>query len=89
MAKLLPPNIYDEVIEFLASGPTLEQIVAFRASDVAKKQLKMLLDRKQRSRLSKDDKAELDEMSTADFFFSLVRAHAIKRLQARKVTAQE
>ena len=82
-----PPNITDEVFNFLVSTPTPEQIVAFHASDSAQERLRTLLDRNRDGMLTLEERYELDEMSRVDHFFALIIVKAMKVLNDRKVGA--
>ncbi len=83
MATVQRSNITDEVLDFLVSTPTPEQIVAFHASEPAQERLRSLLDANRNGTLTVDEKAELDEMSRVDHFFTLIKARAMKVLTDR------
>ena len=85
MAITTQPNITDEVLTFLVSAPAPEQIVAFHASDQAQAKLRILLDRNRDRLLTEQEKAELEEMSWVDHFFTLIKARAMKVIQDREV----
>jgi hypothetical protein len=78
MATAPLTNITDEVLDFLVSAPTPEQIIAFHASDTAQNRLRVLLDANRDGALTAAEKAELDEMSRVDHFFTLIKARAMK-----------
>src|SRR6185295_12099961 len=50
-------QVFDEMIGFLASGPTREQIVAYKISDAAQTRLRELLDKNREDGLSEDESA--------------------------------
>jgi hypothetical protein len=81
-------SITNEVLDFLVSGPTPEQIIAFHASDAAQDRLRVLLDANRNGSLTVEEKAELDEMSRTDHFFTLVKARAMKVVKDRRTAAQ-
>jgi hypothetical protein len=81
-------TITDEVLDFLVSAPGPEQIIAFHASDQAQEQLRMLLDKNRNGILTEREKAELEEMSQVDHFFTLIKARAMKALRDRETAAQ-
>jgi hypothetical protein len=83
------PNITDEVLDFLVSAPTPEQIIAFHASDQSQERLRTLLDRNRNGLLTEQEKAELEEMSRVDHFFTLIKARAMKALKDRQAAAQK
>ncbi|HLY25150.1 MAG TPA: hypothetical protein VKQ72_02345 [Aggregatilineales bacterium] len=71
------PSITEEVLNFLVSTPTPDQIVAFRASDAAQERLRTLLDKNRDGALTQEERVELDEMSRVDHFFSLIKIKAM------------
>jgi hypothetical protein len=77
MVAIQPSTVIDEVLDFLVSSPTPEQIIAFHASDSAQMRLRELLDRNRNSRLTDQENAELKEMSRIDHFFTLLKARAM------------
>ncbi len=81
-------NITDEVLDFLVTGPTPEQIIAFHASEQAQEQLRLLLERNRNGTLTERERAELEEMSRVDHFFTLIKARAMKILQDGKTPTQ-
>ena len=59
-ASLTPTLAFDEMIEFLASHPTPEQILAFRISPRAQARLAELLEKNREDGLTESESAELD-----------------------------
>ena len=88
MAAVEVASITDEVLDFLVSAPTPEQIIAFHASDSAQDRLRTLLDINRSGTLTTEQKAELDEMNRVNHFFILVKARAMKILRDRSSLAQ-
>ena len=74
-------SITDEVLDFLVSAPTPEQITAFHASDSAQDRLRTLLDINRNGTLTAEEKAELDEMHRINHFVILVKARAMRRIK--------
>ena len=87
MAAIQLSNVTDEVLDFLVSTPTPEQIIAFHASDKAQERLRLLLEQNRSGDLTEQEKAELEEMSRVDHFFTLIKARAMKMLGAREASA--
>jgi len=81
-------NVTDEVLDFLVSGPVPEQIIAFHASEQAQAHLRVLLDRNRDGVLSEQEKAELEEMSRVNHFFTMIKARALKALKDREAAAR-
>lgn len=76
-------TIQEEVLTFLLSSPTPEQIIAFHASDTAQARLRQLLDANRSGTLSSDERAELEEASQINHFVTLLKAKAHQTLTAR------
>jgi hypothetical protein len=73
-----------EVIEFLATGPSPEQIVAFRSSEATTERSRALLHKNRESHLSEAEEAELDEMEQVNNFMTALKVEARKALSARE-----
>jgi len=71
---------YREMIDFLASGPTPEQIVTHKPSAAVQERLVELLDKNREADLTEEEAAELDVYEQVDDLMSLLkaRAHAAK-----------
>ena len=54
-------NAYDEVLDFLTSEPTPEQIIAFRPSQATHERIHLLLEANRNGTLTTEEQAELDE----------------------------
>src|SRR5258708_37024244 len=81
-------NITNDVLDFLISAPTLEQIIAFHASNNAQNRLRTLLDTNRSGTLTMEQKAELDELNRINHFFTLIKARAMKVLNDRESSSQ-
>src|SRR5260370_40427674 len=71
-----------EVIEFLASGPRPEKIVAFRPSAAHVKRAGVLLRKNREGQLTEAEEAELDDMEHINHLMTLLKAEARKFLAA-------
>jgi hypothetical protein len=76
-------SIQDEVLSFLLSAPTPNQIIAFHASEDAQHRLRSLLDANHIGNLAAEERAELEEASQINHFFVLLKAKAYQALQAK------
>ena len=77
MADFAPSiSIQEEVLTFLLSSPTPQQIIDFHASEAAQERLRYLLDANQQGILSDDERTELDEASHINHFIILLKARA-------------
>ena len=72
-----------EVIEFLASGPRPEEIVAFRPPDAHVDRSRELLYKNRESQLTEAEEAELDQMEHINHLMTLLKAEARKILAAQ------
>ena len=68
--------VFDEMLGFLASGPTPAQIVAFKLSPAAHMQLEALLDKNREEGLSDAEEVELDVYEQVNHLLLLLKARA-------------
>jgi hypothetical protein len=73
-------TIFDEVLDFLASTPTPEQIINFHPSETSQVRLRELLDHNQTGILTAEERAELDEFSRLNHLMSMLKIRARKKL---------
>jgi len=71
---------YEEVIDFIASGPSPSSIVSFRPSHEANERMAMLMEREKTGGLSTGEKAELDHYVELEHIMRLAKARARLRL---------
>ena len=71
-----PPPIYHEPLNFLASQPTREQVVAYRISPKAQTRLSDLLYRNREETLTPAERAELDTYLHLSDWLALLKARA-------------
>ena len=76
------PTIQDEVVSFLLSAPSTQQIIEFKASAEAQERLRVLLDANRVGTLSTEERGELDEASQINHFVILLKARAHTLLQS-------
>lgn len=67
-----------EIIEFLASGPRPEQIIAFRPSAAHAERSAQLLRTNREGQLTDAEEAELDDMEHINHLMTLLKAEARK-----------
>ncbi len=89
MATVKYTSITDEVLDFLISAPTPEQIIAFHASETAQERLRTLLDSNRNGTLTAEESAELDEMSQMNRLVTLIKARAMKAIKDRETATHE
>lgn len=71
----------DEVMDFLASMPTPQQIIDFKVSDAVNERLHHLLDNNRNRILNPEEQAELDEFLRMDHFLIMLKARTIQRTE--------
>jgi hypothetical protein len=67
-------QVFDEMIGFLACGPTREQIIAYKISDAAQTRLRELLDKNREDGLTEVESAELDVFQSVDYLMAALMA---------------
>jgi hypothetical protein len=85
MASYTPATVsaMDEVLTFLVSSPTPQQIIDFHASPEAQERLRYLLEANRENTLTAEELAELDEASHMNHLVILLKAKAHKVLQSK------
>ncbi|MDQ7025351.1 MAG: hypothetical protein Q9P01_04320 [Anaerolineae bacterium] len=78
----LPPQqlLFDEILNFLASAPSQQEIVAFRPSDNLQARASELLDKNRSGDLSSEERIELDEFQRMNHFITMLKAKAREKL---------
>ncbi|PJF21933.1 MAG: hypothetical protein CUN56_08540 [Phototrophicales bacterium] len=71
---------YDQILDFLTSAPSLQDIVAFELSPETKERVAYLDLAKLQGLLTADEEAELDEFNRAMHFMEMIQARARRRL---------
>lgn len=77
-------QVFDEMIGFLVSDPTREQIIAYKISDTAQTRLAELLDKNREDGLTEVESAELDLFESVDHLMSLLMAKARSRTRTNE-----
>ncbi len=72
---------YEQVLEFLASGPSSQEIVAYRPPKAAQARFSRLLEANRERQLSPQEEEELDHYIGMDRMLSLLKAKAASRLE--------
>ncbi len=65
----------EELAIFLASGPSSEEIAAFRLSDAALERMSVLLDKNKDGTLTVEESRELDRTVLLDDIIGLIQSH--------------
>lgn len=72
-------TIQDEIVEFLLSSPTLEQIASFKASEQVQERVRYLLDANRNGTLTAEEHAEMDEIEHLDDFIFTLKIRATEK----------
>ncbi len=80
MAIAQPNTLFSEVLDFLASTPTPEQIIAFTPSTTLQDRAHYLLAQNRDETLTAEENTELDEFTRMNHFMSMLKIRARKKL---------
>lgn len=72
----IPLDLYQEILDFLISRPTSEQIVNFKVSESSQQRLKTLLQKNKENALTIAERAELDLHEQLDTLVGLLKIRA-------------
>ncbi|MEM9955601.1 MAG: hypothetical protein AAF846_28625 [Chloroflexota bacterium] len=82
MAEYIPSNhVQEDVMAFLLTSPTPQEIIAFHASDEAQVRLRYLLEANRNGTLSDTERAELDDATYTNRFVMRLKAKARQMLK--------
>lgn len=81
MAVAPPETLFDEVTDFLVSRPTLEEIIAFKPSEVLDQRLHELLDNNSAGQLTSGERMELDRFLQINHLLIMLKAKARLKTQ--------
>lgn len=71
-----PPPAYAEVLDFLITRPTPQEISAFKVSSQAQARIRTLLDKNREETLTETEAAELDVYEQLEYLMILLKAKA-------------
>ncbi len=74
----LPGQVYRYILEFLASDPNPEELIAFRPTQEMQDRLRILLERERAGVLTDMERAELDEYERIEHIVILFKAQAMR-----------
>lgn len=75
------PQASEELIDFIASGATPQQIVSFQASQQVKERVANLIKQEKTTGLSTEDKSELEQFLQLEHLIRLIKARAYQYLE--------
>ena len=74
---------YEEIIDFIASGTSLDDVITYQPSEATKQRVADLIYREKTNGLSSEEKSELDHYMQLEHIMRLAKA------KARKYTRHE
>ena len=80
MATVAPPAIFSEIIDFLASTPTPQQLIDFNLSEELQNRAHELMERNRQGTLTTEERAELEEFLHMNHFMVMLKLRAGKNL---------
>ena len=79
MSSIEHPSVYDDLLDILAEGATLERLLAFRLPDEKQNRLDDLLEKNREGLLTDQDAAELDTFEQVEHVVRLLKAHLLQK----------
>ena len=70
------PPIYQEIIDLLTSGPTTDQLLAFKISDLAQERLEELLRKNREEELTAEERVDLNTYFRLSEYLTKLKARA-------------
>jgi hypothetical protein len=79
---LKPPpfRVFQELLDFLAAGPTAQQIITHKVSAPVQERLEALLNKNREAGLTEDEKAEMEAFSLVNHVMIILKSHARRGL---------
>lgn len=76
------PRYLDEIVDFITSGPSPDEIIAFRPSQTAQDYLSLLLEKKQAESLTDEEQSELDYYLFIEHLLRMSKIKATQKMAA-------
>jgi hypothetical protein len=73
-------SAYSEILEFLTSAPTPEQIVGFQPSELTQERVRYLLDASRNGTLTAEEHTEMNELGRIEHFMRMLKAYALDKI---------
>ncbi len=73
---------FDELLDFLASSPSAEELIAYRPPEALQARISELLEKNRQGNLSAEEQTELDEFLRMNRFMSRLQAQARQNLDS-------
>ena len=75
-------KVYDEIIDFIATGTSPQSVIDFKLSTAAQEPLEDLVHRHKTGELTPEEKRELDYFLTLEHIMTLAKARAYTYIKA-------
>jgi hypothetical protein len=75
-------KVYDEIIDFIATGTSPQSVIDFKLSTAAQERLEDLVYRHKTGELTPEEKKELDYFLTLEHIMTLAKARAYTYIKA-------
>lgn len=72
--------LLNEILDFLVSSPTPEQIIAFTPTDIVQVRVRDLLEHNRQGMLTREEQHELNELTYLNHLMSMLKIRARKKL---------
>jgi hypothetical protein len=76
-------TVYDEIVDFLATAPSIEAIITFKVSEVTREHVADLIRREKSSGITTEEAHALDHYLKIEHIMRLVKARARKQLRIK------
>ena len=73
---MIHSTVYDEIIDFIATGTSPDKVIAFRPSEKMQSKVSALLSKEKNSSLTPDEKIELEHYSVIEHLMRMAKAKA-------------
>ncbi len=73
-------SAYEEIVDFIASGPSTRAVAEFQATPEQKARMADLLRREKEGALSAEERSEMDHFAELEHLMRLAKARARERL---------
>lgn len=82
MAIAYPPAMFSEILDFLVTSPTPDDILAFRPSSELEERLSYLMAKNKLDTLSDEEQQELESFLQVNHFVNMLKIRARQKLTA-------
>lgn len=71
--------VFAELIDFLSSSPSSDEILAYKPSEELEERLSFLLEKNRKDNLTAEERSELDEFLRYDHFMTMLKLRTQER----------